>query len=41
MEENGGELKQIEKKINYTFKNKLWLVEALTHKSYIDINKPD
>ena len=30
---------QVEKKINYTFKNKVWLVEALTHKSYIDSNK--
>lgn len=36
MEENGGKMKEIEAKINYKFKNKVWLVEALTHKSYID-----
>lgn len=29
---------QVEKKLGYTFKNKLWMIEALTHKSYIDQN---
>ena len=32
-------MRDVETKIGYTFKNKLWLVEALTHKSYIDQNK--
>ena len=41
MTENGGKMQQIEAKIGYKFKNKLWLVEALTHKSYIDQNKPE
>jgi dsRNA-specific ribonuclease len=36
MTENNGRMKKIEGNIGYTFKNKLWLVEALTHKSYID-----
>lgn len=40
MEEDDGKLREIESKIGYTFKCKLWLVEALTHKSYIDQNKP-
>lgn len=26
----------VEAKIGYKFKNQLWMVEALTHKSYID-----
>ena len=30
---------EVEKKINYEFKNKVWLVEALTHKSFMDSNK--
>lgn len=30
---------EVEKLIGYEFKNKLWLVEALTHKSYIDQNQ--
>ena len=32
-------MKKIEEKIQYKFRNKVWLVEALTHKSYIDTNK--
>jgi endoribonuclease Dicer len=39
--ENGGKLLEIETKIGYVFKNRLWLVEALTHKSYIEQNKPE
>jgi len=27
---------EVEGKIGYKFKNQLWMVEALTHKSYID-----
>lgn len=27
---------KVEEILGYTFKNKLWLVEALTHKSYVD-----
>jgi dsRNA-specific ribonuclease len=41
MEENNGRMKKIEETIGYKFKNRLWLVEALTHKSYIDQNKPE
>lgn len=29
----------VEKTLGYTFRNKLWLVEALTHKSYVDQNQ--
>lgn len=39
--EKNAEMLQIEAKIGYTFKDKLWLVEALTHKSYIDQNRPE
>jgi hypothetical protein len=41
MEENNGKMKQIEETIGYKFKNPLWLVEALTHKSYIDQHQPE
>lgn len=36
---NQGNLKLVEKKINYTFKNKIWLLEAMTHKSFMDTSK--
>ena len=39
-QENNGYMLEVEQKINYEFKNKLWLVEALTHKSYIDQKQP-
>ena len=31
-------MRQVEQMLGYTFKNKLWMVEALTHKSYVDQN---
>ena len=34
--ENNRKMAEVERKIGYEFENKLWLVEALTHKSYID-----
>ena len=37
---NQGNLKMVEKKIGYTFKNKIWLLEAMTHKSFMDTSKP-
>lgn len=30
------QIPRVEKILGYTFKNKLWLVEALTHKSFVD-----
>jgi len=36
---NQGNLKLVETKINYTFKNKIWLLEAMTHKSFMDTSK--
>jgi dsRNA-specific ribonuclease len=37
--ENNNKMAEVERTINYVFKNKVWLVEALTHKSYMDSNK--
>ena len=37
--DNDCRMYEVEEKIKYEFKDKLWLVEALTHKSYIDQNK--
>lgn len=39
--ENNGKLLGIQDKLGYEFKDKVWLVEALTHKSYIDQNRFD
>lgn len=30
------QIPKVEKILGYTFKNKLWLIEALTHKSFVD-----
>jgi hypothetical protein len=34
-----GKMKEVEDKIQYKFKNKIWLLEALTHKSFMDTSK--
>lgn len=34
-----GKLSLVEKKIGYTFRNKIWLLEAMTHKSFMDTSK--
>ena len=37
---NQGKLSLVEKKIGYTFRNKIWLLEAMTHKSFMDTSRP-
>lgn len=35
-EDETNKIPEVERILGYTFKNKLWLVEALTHKSFVD-----